>query len=62
MTKCIASVLWAKTGRLSPRFWKRNEWSYPYAYEDKETKKLYVAYAKNKEDCEIAIIPTESLE
>ena len=45
-----------------PRFWKRNEWSYPYAYEDKETQKLYVAYAKNKEDCEVAIIPIESLE
>ncbi|MBR5152483.1 MAG: exo-alpha-sialidase [Clostridia bacterium] len=44
-----------------PRFWGNNEWCYPYAYEDRETGKLYVVYAKNKEDCELAIIPTHVL-
>ncbi len=44
-----------------PKFWTNNEWCYPYAYEDKETKNLYVVYAKNKEDCELAIIPTDTL-
>ena len=41
-----------------PKFWRKNEWCYPYAYEDTEEKKLYVVYARNKEDCELAIIPT----
>ena len=45
----------------TPRFWHCNEWCYPYAYEDCDTNKLYVVYAKNKEDCELAIIPIESL-
>ena len=44
-----------------PTFWRYNEWCYPYAYEDTETGMLYVAYAKNKEHCEIAAIPVESL-
>ena len=44
-----------------PRFFLANEWCYPYAYEDEENKKLYVVYAKNKEDCELAIIPIESI-
>ena len=42
-----------------PRFFGGNEWCYPYAYE--ADGKLYVVYAKNKEDCEMAIIPIESL-
>ncbi len=45
-----------------PKFQGANEWSYPYAYEDVENGKLYVVYSKNKEDCELAIIPVESLE
>lgn len=44
-----------------PVFWQHNEWSYPYAFEDTEKDLLYVAYAKNKEHCEVAVIPTESL-
>lgn len=44
-----------------PVFWQYNEWSYPYAFEDTENGLLYVAYAKNKEHCEIAVIPTASL-
>lgn len=43
-----------------PSFWSMNEWCYPYAYEADGN--LYVVYAKNKEDCELAIIPLESLE
>lgn len=43
-----------------PVFWNINEWCYPYAYEADGN--LYVVYAKNKEDCELAIIPIESLE
>ena len=43
------------------RWWRFNEWCYPYAYEDTQAKKLYIAYAKNKEDCEMAVIPVESL-
>ena len=38
-----------------------NEWCYPYAFEDEENGLLYIAYAKNKEHCEIAVIPTASL-
>ena len=37
------------------------EWCYPYAYEDVEARKLYVAYSKHKEDCELCIIPIDSL-
>lgn len=44
-----------------PKYWDNNEWCYPYAFEDAEQKKLFVTYAKNKEDCEIAIIPLENL-
>ena len=44
-----------------PVFWQHNEWSYPYAFEDAEKGLLYIAYAKNKEHCEVAVIPTESL-
>ena len=44
------------------RFQPSTEWCYPYAYEDAEEKKLYVVYAKNKEDCEVAIIPLESIQ
>ena len=43
----------------APRFFTNNEWSYPYAYEADGN--LYVVYAKNKEDCELAIIPTEDI-
>lgn len=42
-----------------PVFSSLNEWCYPYAYEDGG--KLFVAYTKNKEDCELAIIPISSL-
>jgi len=42
-----------------PAFWNTNEWCYPYAYEADGI--LYVVYAKNKEDCELAIIPVASL-
>ena len=42
-----------------PVFQEINEWCYPYAYEDEG--KLYVIYANNKENCELAIIPLESL-
>ncbi|MBO5646360.1 MAG: exo-alpha-sialidase [Clostridia bacterium] len=44
-----------------PRFWGQNEWCYPYAWEDREAGLLYVIYAKNKEDCELAILPTTQL-
>ena len=44
-----------------PMYYRDNEWCYPYAYEDKESNKLYVVYAKNKEDCELSIIPVEEL-
>lgn len=44
-----------------PLYWGNNEWCYPYAYEDREQHKLYVVYAKDKADCELAVIPTESL-
>ena len=39
-----------------------NQWCYPYAWEDREKGLLYVVYAKNKEDCELAILPIKSLE
>ncbi len=42
-----------------PKYWLYNEWCYPYAYEDGGS--LYVVYAKNKEDCELAILPINSL-
>ncbi len=42
----------------SPKFRKDNQWCYPYAFEHE--KKLYVVYAKNKEDCEVAILPIEN--
>lgn len=38
-----------------------NEWCYPYAFEDASENKLLVAYSKNKEDCELAIIPIQNL-
>ncbi len=44
-----------------PKYWKTNEWSYPYAYEDREAGILYVGYAHNKENCEVIAIPKESL-
>ena len=44
-----------------PKYWKTNEWCYPYAYEDRDEKKLYVVYAMDKADCEMAVIPTDSL-
>ncbi|MBO5700843.1 MAG: exo-alpha-sialidase [Clostridia bacterium] len=44
-----------------PRFRKQNMWCYPYAFEDTETRTLYIAYSKNKEDCEMIAIPTENL-
>ena len=44
-----------------PKYWRFNEWCYPYAYEDREQQKLYVVYAKDKADCELAIIPMQSL-
>lgn len=43
-----------------PRFWNTNEWCYPYACEADGN--LYVVYAKNKEDCELAIIPLDSID
>lgn len=43
------------------RFGSGKQWCYPYAYEDRESGRLYVIYALNKEDCELAIIPTDSL-
>ena len=45
----------------APVFWMHNEWCYPYALEDEENGLLYIAYAKNKEHCEIAVIPTASV-
>lgn len=42
-----------------PKYWNTNEWCYPYAHE--ADGKLYVVYAKNKEDCEMAVIPVEAL-
>ena len=45
----------------APVFWMHKEWCYPYAFEDSENGLLYIAYAKNKEHCEIAVIPTFSL-
>ena len=44
-----------------PKYMAKNEWCYPYAYEDTAAKKLYVVYAKNKEDCEMAVLPVENL-
>ena len=44
-----------------PKYWQTNEWCYPYAYEDREEKKLYVVYAMDKADCEMTVIPTDSL-
>lgn len=44
-----------------PRFWRFNEWSYPYAFEDRAQGVLYVAYDQNKENCELAVIPLAGL-
>ena len=44
-----------------PIFWRYNEWCYPYAYEDVENGTLFVAYAKNKEHCEVAALPIKNL-
>lgn len=45
-----------------PHYWRYNEWCYPYAYEDAENGKLYVAYAKNKENCELAVLSIKDFE
>ena len=42
-----------------PAFLNNRQWAYPYAVE--EDGKLYVVYAENKENCELAIIPVSSL-
>ncbi len=42
-----------------PKFRKDTQWCYPSAYEFNDH--LYVVYAKNKEDCEMAILPLENL-
>jgi len=42
-----------------PKYWMNSEWCYPYACEANGN--LYVVYARNKEDCELAILPIESL-
>ncbi len=44
-----------------PKYQPSNEWSYPYAYEDKESGLLYVTYNHDKEDNEISVIPISSL-
>ncbi|MBR5011691.1 MAG: exo-alpha-sialidase, partial [Clostridia bacterium] len=43
-----------------PQFFKSPQWAYPYAVE--EDGKLYVVYSEHKENCELAIIPIESLD
>ena len=45
--------------KTEPRFLNNRQWAYPYAVE--ENGKLYVGYAENKENCELAIIPVSSL-
>ena len=42
-----------------PQFFTSKQWAYPYAVE--EDGKLYVVYSEHKENCELAIIPIESL-
>ena len=42
------------------QFFDSKQWAYPYAVE--EDGKLYVVYSEHKENCELAIIPVESLE
>ena len=44
-----------------PFHWQYNEWSYPYVCEDPENGKIYIAYSKNKEDCEVAVVSVEEL-
>lgn len=50
-----------RNGFDAPGKFYNNQWCYPYAYEDVENKLLYVAYTKNKEDCEMIRIPVDSL-
>lgn len=45
-----------------PKYWNANEWCYPYAYEDTDNGILYVTYAGDKENCELAKIPIKSLD
>lgn len=42
------------------QFFDSKQWAYPYAVE--EDGKLYVVYSEHKENCELAIIPIESLD
>ena len=42
-----------------PQFFTSKQWAYPYAVE--EDGYLYVVYSEHKENCELAIIPIESL-
>lgn len=59
---CLEKVFCIRKGfEEKPKFQYVNEWCYPYAYEDTDEDKLYVVYTKNKEDCELAIIPLESI-
>ena len=59
---CFERVYLIRHGyQTPPRYWRFSEWCYPYAFEDTETNALYVVYAQNKEDCELAVIPLESL-
>ena len=48
-----------QTGPRAPGRYKEPGWQYPYAHE--HDGKLYVAYARAKEDCELSVIPVKSL-
>ena len=43
------------------KFWCKNEWCYPYAFEDREENRLMVVYTRDKESCELASLPIENL-
>lgn len=60
--ECFERVFLLRRGfDAPPRFRSQTEWCYPYAWEDREAGLLYTVYAKNKEDCELAILPISRL-
>ena len=60
--ECFEKVYLLRDGFDHPPFhWRYNEWSYPYVCEDSENGKLYIAYSKNKEDCEVAVLSIKEL-
>ncbi len=57
--KVFAIRAFGETGPRTAGHYKGVGWQYPYAYESDG--KLYIVYARAKEDCDMSIVPVESL-